>query len=280
MEARPSGIRTLTGLTVLALAVTSWPARGQQAGVVEQPGAAAPVAIAIERGRITASIRDAPFGAILQELAARTGAVFVPAEDIDTGTSRMSAQLSGVPLDEGLHRLLKNYDVFFHYAAMDDAPSSLRAVWIYRKGAAANLRPVPPEVWGSTRELQANLADPDPLVRARSYEALLSRPGNDSRDLVIQALRGSTEPDDAVRERILAVAAGSEMRLPPDLLMDLAQSDRSTGVRLGALNALALEPAAKQAASHALSDPDAGIRKRAREILAELQAVEIERDLP
>jgi hypothetical protein len=277
MESRRSGIRTLTGLTVLALAMTSWSARGQQAGVLEPPRAATPVAIAIEQGRITVSIRDAPFGSVLQELAARTGAVFVPAEDIDTGTSRMSAQLSDVPLDEGLRRLLRNYDVFFHYGATDDGPPSLRAVWIYRKGAAANLRPVPPEVWASTRELHANLADPDPLVRARSYEALLSRPGNDSRDLVIQALRGSTEPDDAVRERVLAVAAGTEMRLPPDLLMDLAQSDRSTGVRLSALNALALEPVAKDAASRALSDPDARIRKRAKEILAELQAPEIER---
>ena len=100
----------------------------------------------------------------------------------------------------------------------------------------------------------------------------MSRPDRESRELLIHALRGTTEPDDGVRERILAVASGTEMQLPADLLMDLARWDRSAGIRLNALNALALEPTGKEAARGALTDTSARVRKRAREILAELEA--------
>jgi hypothetical protein len=229
------------------------------------------MSVATENGQITARISDASLDSVLMELGARTGVAFVAADDIDTAAVRISAALSGVPLDQGIRLLLNNFDVFFYYGAVGTDPASLRAVWIYRKGAGANLRPVPPEAWGSTRELHANLADPDPIVRARAYEALLSRPDQESRELVIHALRGSSEPDDGVRERILAIASGSDMRLPSDLLLDLARWDRSPKIRLNALNVLASESAGKEAARAALNDPSARVRKRAREILAELE---------
>lgn len=274
MESRHSLIGAFTGLTVLVLAGISLPAGAQQNDLVLQsPSSAGQMSIAIEKGRITASIRNSPFDAVLEQLASQTGAAFVPADDLDIRAIRVSAELAGVPLDEGLRLLFNNYDVFFYYGAVGTAPSSLRTVWFYRKGAAANLRPVPPEVWASTKDLQAAIADPDPVVRARAYEALMSRPDRESRELVLLALRG-LEADDAVRERTLAIASSTDMQLPSDLLMDLVRSDRHEGVRLNALNALASEPTLKEAARAALNDPSETVRKRAKVILAELEATE------
>jgi hypothetical protein len=273
MQSRHSLIGALTTLTVLALTGTSPVNGAQQRDLVGQlPPPADQMTIAVERGRITASIRNSPFAAVLEQLASQTGATFVPADDLDIGAIRISAKLAGLPLDEGLRLLFKNYDVFFYYAAVGTAPSSLRAVWLYRKGAGANLRPVPPEAWASTKDLQAAISDPDPTVRARAYEALMSRPDRESRDLVLLALRGMGEPDDAVRERILAIASSTDMQLPSDLLIDLARGDRHEGIRLNALNALASEPTWKEVARAALTDPSKTVRQRAKEILAELEA--------
>ena len=64
------------------------------------------MSIAIEKGRITASIRNSPFDAVLEQLASQTGAAFVPADDLGIRAIRVSAELAGVPLDEGLRRTI------------------------------------------------------------------------------------------------------------------------------------------------------------------------------
>jgi hypothetical protein len=273
MKARRSRIATVAGFSVLLLAGTAPPAGAQHQDVgAQSESTAGQMSITIADGRITARLRNSPFDALLEQLASQTGAAFVPADDLATGEIRVSAELRAVPLDEGLRSLFTLFDAFFYYGGAGDAPSSLRAVWIYRRGAAAHLRPVPPEAWGSTKDLQTTIADPDPLVRARAYEALLARPDRESRELVLLALRGVSEPEDAVRERVLALASGSDMQLPSDLLLDLARWDRHDGVRLNALNLLPTDRTRKEAALAALTDPSQAIRKRAREILAELGA--------
>ena len=273
MKACRSRMATVTGFSVLLLAGTSPLAGAQHHDVGAQSASTAgQMSITVADGRITARLRNSQFDALLEQLASQTGAAFVPADDLATGEIRVSAELSAVPLDEGLRSLFKLFDVFFYYGGAGDAPSALRAVWIYRRGAAAHLRPVPPEAWASTKDLQATITDPDPLIRARAYEALLARPDRESRELVLLALRGVSEPEDAVRERVLALASGSDMQLPSDLLLDLARWDRHEGVRLNAMNALATDRTRKEAALAAMTDPSQAIRKRAREILAELGA--------
>jgi len=266
-------MRSLSALILLALAAPLSPADAQQLDV---PGTSAMpaghMALVIEKGRITASIRNHPLGALLEELSSRTGVTLIPSTDMDIEALHVSAELAGVPVDEGFRRLLADYDVFFYYAAVGNRSSSLKTVWIYRKGSAAALRPVPPEAWAGFKELQASVADTDPEVRARAYEALMSRPDRESRELVIQALRGGSEPDDAVRERMLALASSTGMAVPRDLLMYLARWDVAERVRLTALNALVFEPTLKEAAQAALSDSSPVVRERAKEILAELDA--------
>jgi hypothetical protein len=260
MTSRRAIAGALVALAVLAMAGPSSRADAQQPDM----------AIAIDDGRITASIRNHSLRSVLEQLGSRTGVMLVPADDIDP-RSRVSVELTGVALDEGLRRLLANYDTFFYYAAAGSGASSLRTVWIYPKGTAAGLRPVPPDAWAGTKELQASLADADPEVRARTYEALIARPTPESRELVLHALRGTSESDSTVRERILSSAFSSGMQLPADLLTYLARWDAHEGIRLIALDGLALEPTFKETAQAALMDPSPRVRKRAKEILAELE---------
>jgi hypothetical protein len=273
MGFRRSLMRALPALILLALAPPLSPANAQQPDL---PGTSASptgqMALALEKGRITASIRNHPLGAVLEELSSRTGVALIPSPDMDIEALRVSAELAGVTVDEGLRRLLEDFDAFYYYGVVGNRSSSLRAVWIFHKGAAATLRPVPPELWAGTKELQSSLADTDPEVRARGYEALMSRPDRESRELVIQALRGASEPDDAVRERILATAFSTGMSLPRDLLMYLARWDPAERVRLTALNALTFAPTLKEAAEAALTDSSPVVRERAKKILAELEA--------
>ena len=154
------------------------------------------MAIAIENGRITASVRNRPLGRYWRNSARGTGVALIPAADMDIEALRVSAELAGVPMDEGLRRLLENYDAFSYYGVGGNRSSSLRAVWIYHRGWGRTLRPVPPELWAGTKELQSSLADTDPEVRARGYEALMSRPDRESRELVIQ---GSSRSERAGR---------------------------------------------------------------------------------
>jgi HEAT repeat protein len=268
MEIRRS-IMAALGPLLLGLAGTLSPANAQQPDLVEH-SAAGQMSIAIEEGRISGSIRNCVLGAVLEEIGSRSGLPLIAADDIEVQSARVSAELARVPLDEGLRQLLKDYDTFFYYGAVGNASSSLRAVWIYRKGTAAALRPVPPEAWAGVKELRASLADFDPEVRGRAYEALISRPDRESRELVIQALRGAVEPDAAVRERILSSAFSTGMALPPDLLTDLARWDGSEGIRLMALDALATEPTWVEVARAALTDSSELVRERAKQILAEL----------
>jgi hypothetical protein len=67
----------------------------------------------VHKGRLTASVQDSPIGSVLEELDSQTDVALIPAEDLDIAEHRISAQLADVPPDEGLRRLLKDYDTFF-----------------------------------------------------------------------------------------------------------------------------------------------------------------------
>ena len=152
------------------------------------------ISVAVQRGHLTASIENSPLHAVLEELSARTQIALVAGEGLEG--DYVSAELKNVPVDEGLRDILKNHDAFYYYGAVgQNTKPSLRAVWVYPKGTAATFQPVPPGAWASTKDLQASLADNDPAVRERAYEALMSRPDKESANLILLALRGASETD-------------------------------------------------------------------------------------
>jgi HEAT repeat protein len=119
-------------------------------------------------------------------------------------------------------------------------------------------------------ELDGRLADPDPGVRARAVEALVERKGDQARDAVLDAVK---DPDDDVRTRALYQALGAGVKLPDDVLTDLARSDPSPSVRFLALEALAADgPGTRAIVEAALDDPSPHIQRKAQELLRRLDA--------
>jgi hypothetical protein len=98
---------------------------------------------------------------------------------------------------------------------------------------------------------------------------LIAKDDETSRELLVNALRGATEPDEGLRERLLTETINQAVKLPSDLLTDLMRTDASELIRLRALDALADDPAGVDAAAAAaVGDPSLMVRERAQQILA------------
>jgi hypothetical protein len=182
--------------------------------------------------------------------------------------SPASADYNGVLLEEALRNLLASYDTFFFHGGSDSESPSLRTIWVYPKGSASALKPVGPEQWAGSRELELALRDNDPEVRAQAYEALIPRP--DRHNLILDALTGARERDPNVRERLLSSALTRGVAIPVNILGDLARTDSSEHVRWLALDSMVDQPSAKYVAEAALSDASEIVRARAKELLTEL----------
>lgn len=225
------------------------------------------VAVNVKAGRLTASFQNCSLQSASEQLAASTRVSIVLAEDL--AGDLISADLNGVSLEEGLRALFSGYDAFFFYDSSKSVPATLKTVWIYPKGSAGGLRPVRPAEWAVVKELEASLADADSQVRESVYEALLERPDQRSRRLVIDALTGTRERDAPLRERLLSDALRRGFPVPAEVLADLARTDQSEQIRWMALDALSEHPSAKQAAEAAMTDSSEAVREKAKEILAQ-----------
>jgi hypothetical protein len=245
-------------------------AAAQQA-TTPQPVAARPLSVVVERGRLSVAVDDLPLAAVVAELSSRTGVPIILAGDLEP--ELLSARLRNASIDQGIRDLLKNYDAFFFYSAGGQPAASLAAVWVYARGTAATLRPVPLEAWASTRDLEQALSDPDLAIRERGYEALMSRPDRASRDSLLMAIRGASETDPQLRQRLLSTALTRGVEVPHDTLMDLVRSDGAEEIRVTALDALTGDPAARDVAVAALTDPSEVVRERAKQFLAELDSL-------
>lgn len=263
MKLRSSSVATVLTLAGAIALVEAQEGRQQ----TQAPSRADAPVIATEDGRLTARVRDLALGPVLAEVAARTGVALVAAPEIEQDP--VSADVQGLSLDRALRELLKEYDTFFFYGSATNAAAELRGVWIYPKGAASMLQPVAPEAWASSRELKGLLAQSNAIAREQIYEALMSRPDAESQDVVMQALRGATEFDPELRQRLLSLAISKGVLFPPDLLPYIAVADDSEAIRLMALDALPQAADMKQVVQAALSDPSEAVRDRAAEILGQ-----------
>jgi hypothetical protein len=235
-----------------------------------EPNSGEQLSISFDNGRLTAVVRNSSLRRALEEVGAQAHFTVIFGEMADEKLE--SLELENVPLDEGLRYFLSDHDSFFYYNATSDAPASLRTLWVYSKGAASALRPVPPEAWASSTELIASLSQADPESRALAYEALISRPDGASREAVIEALKGAREKDEGVRQRIFTTAMTRGMAVPPEVLGDLVRLDQSEQIRWLALDALSEDPSAEDIAHVALADSSEVVRNRAKEILADRNA--------
>jgi hypothetical protein len=258
---------------VLPFSVSLQVAKGQQGAVSAARQPSEQLSVGIKKGLVTADVRNQPLSVLMDEFASQGQLSITVAEDL--GAENVVIELNRVPLDEALRRLLSKYDVFYYYAGTGDTPAVLRAVWVYAKGTATGVKPVPPEAWAGNDDLLKSTADTDSAVRERAYEALIARPDRRTQDLVIAALRGFREKDEGIRQRLLSRAITSGMPIPFEVLADMARADSSEQIRWIALDALAQDStAAKTVAEAALTDASESVRVRAKEILAEVSGKE------
>lgn len=254
---------TLFALGVILMAVAQeGPAPQSQAGP-------SPLSVVFEKDRLSVRMQNASMRDALGEIERRTSVKIAVSQAIED--HEISADFS-LPLDLGLHALLGMYDSFFYYGASGQDAPLLRAVWVFPKGAALTMAPVPLEAWAGGKELEAVSSESDPKVRQAAYEALMARPDSRSRELVIQAIRGARERDADVRQRVLAAAMSKGLSIPPEVLSELARGDGSEQIRWMALDALSQSATARQAAEAALTDPSSAVRQKAEEILSLLAA--------
>jgi hypothetical protein len=212
---------------------------------------------------------DHTLGALVRAVTERTGVTAFVAPEIEQDP--VSAKVQGLPADRALRELVKQYDAFFFYGGTASTPAELRGVWVYPKGTASMLRPVPAEAWASSEELTTLLARADAGTREQIYESLMARPDPASQDALVQALRGTTEADAELRERLLSSAISKGLPLPAQLLRDLALADSAEAIRLMALDALAFEDDATNVVQAALADPSEAVRDRAAQILEQIR---------
>jgi hypothetical protein len=180
-------------------------------------------------GRLTAHIENQSFQAVCAELASIAKVNFVLADGI--AESQISLQVTNVPLEEAVRKLLAHYDAFYFYSASKGAPAALRSAWVYPQGTASVLQPASPEAWATSKDLEQLLSDTDPQAREAAYETLLSRPSPRSQARIVEALKGATEKDEAIRQRILADALSKGFPVPAEVLADLARADPSAAIR-------------------------------------------------
>jgi hypothetical protein len=195
----------------------------------------------------------------------------------------VSLELQGLPLEQGLREILKDYDTVFSYGAEENGEGEgkepqalLKAVWIYPKGQGGQRTPVPPEPEASTNEQQERLTSPKATERAHAVELLVEQEGEEALDKVIEALK---DRDTKVRSRTLQAALDSGLPLATALLEGLVQHDPSPTVRSMALEALASgsgdppvpDSHLRTVAGLALNDPSPDVREQAREIIEQLE---------
>jgi hypothetical protein len=241
-------------------------ARTPRAAVVSQPSVPAPSPVIVKEGRLSVAVDRVSAQWVLDEIA-RQASVKIE-NTASFATFPLSIAFDGLPVDEGLRRILVPFDAFFFYGASDAKGATLQTIWIYPKGQGASLIPVPPDAWASTGDLERALNDPDGDVRSDAIDQWVERKGDRALDQVLQALR---DPEDSVRLRALDAASAHGLDLPDAEVQTIALGDASADVRLAALDILSESPKVKSIAEAALGDASQEVRERATAILKELK---------
>ena len=262
-------------LLLQVLICASAPALGQNTAPSAKAGASATssgqAAVDFKDGRLSVSVTNQPLAQVLSVISQKATVAITGGGNLGR-EQRVTIQFRGLSLEDGLRRLLANYDAFFFYGgdAGASGPTALKGVWVYPKGGGNGIEPVPAEEWASTSEYRGKLSASDPTVRADAIKTVVDRDGDRARPAVLKALKDS---DPQVRSSALNAALNDGVQISDDRLKDLA-SDSSPDVRVLALGGLANSPDAREIATQARNDPDPHVRALAGEILGRLKASE------
>lgn len=248
-------------MTLIASTTTAHAARPERVGSDN--------AVRVEDGRLQGRLDAAPLHRVLAAIAAQSGIAF---HVHGTSHETVTIQLSGVPLEEGLRRLLRNTDFLFIYGRPDDrgteGPTVLQ-VHVYRLAASTG----GPEVVsgdGDDDETAAGeraLSDDGTVTRRRAARAR-ARSGDSTPVALAEAI--GHEEDASVRESLARALGGTDGDETVPALAQLVAEDPDEGVRETAALALGKtwSEAAVEPLMGALGDADSTVRGAAADALA------------
>lgn len=252
-------------LVVLVAILVAIPVSGYAATASPEPP---DVMVSVTAGLLSADVHDHSLRSLLTTISERAGIVI--AVDPKVSDSTVSAQFAEVPLEQALRRLLMQLDAFFLYSTRNEAPASLRAVWVFPAEGSIGTVPTKPEDESGTSHLERDLRDVDVTVRERALEQILEMGGPSAQEGLRQGL---ADIDEGVRRRTLSKAADLGVDVPVEELAEIVRLDGVAAVRRMAVE-VAYRVALRRGDSDltplaqlALDDPDVSVRAEADRLL-------------
>lgn len=198
-----------------------------------QPPNPSPFYVLFASNHLSLEASSHPLQDIVDKIAQQSGITIVMNEAIANPTTTI--QFHDLSIDQGLHRLFENYDIFFFYTRNDGKSARLATVWVYPQGQGKKFAPISPPVATRTNENIKDITDADSVKRATAISNLVEQQGSAATEIVKNAL---TDPDELIRIQTLDAALRAQIDLPLDTLTDLAQNDASAKIRSIALAGL------------------------------------------
>ena len=219
--------------------------------------------VVVRDGTMSVEVRDCTLTQLLSLIASRTGIRIAVSEAIPQ--ARLSVRTAAQSIDATIRELLRDTDVFVLYTAEPQAGQRLAALWVYPRGSTGDIEPAPAALSASTQELQRQLTEWNPDLRARAIEELIARTGDAALPDVFTALADGNAD---IRQRALEAALAAGLDVPLQNLHALTLDDSSPEVRLRALQALEERPDSASIIEAATHDADANVRREAQSILS------------
>jgi HEAT repeat protein len=216
------------------------------------------IEIAVEQGRLSVDVRDAPLDEVLLAVGEEAGIAIEIRGDL---TAHVTHSFADLPLDEGIRRLLRGHS----YTLSGDAERSRRIeisiLTSYRTEAVA---------------AAGNASTPgDDQDRLQRIRALAGR--KDAEAIAELSRLAGGDPNPVVRGQAIA-ALGRLKTQEASLPLTLALSDPSAAVRMQALRGVkSLKGAAAFADLQAIAgyDPDAAVRRQAVRLVSDIRNPEV-----
>jgi hypothetical protein len=216
------------------------------------------IEVAVEQGRLTVDVRDAPLDEVLLAVGEEAGIAIEIRGDL---TVPVTSSFADLPVDEGIRRLLRG----FSYTLAGDAERSRRIEISILTSHRTE-----------TEAAAGDISKPkDEGERLRRIGALAGR--KDAEAIAELSRLAGSDPSPAVR--LQAVAALGRLRTPEaSVPVTLALTDESAAVRIQALRSvkyLKSTAALSDLQAIATHDPDPAVRRQAVRLMTDIRNPEV-----
>ena len=245
------------------------------------PAAADPTAtvidVAVDEGRLTVDVRDAPLAEVLRAVGERVGVDVTLQGDL---SAPVTQSFAGVPLEDGIRRLARGHSVMVTYGAPagDAEPAKVAGVWVMAtqpSTARASIDFAPSTSSAGAPAVKDEAATGESPLAPRIGEiGRLAEDADHGSAAAILRLGeiGSADADAELRQQ--AVAALGRLTDPAaESMLVAALGDEEVDVRLRAVRGLrrfGTDTAVQSIAGLSLTDPDPRVRLAAINALTSL----------